>query len=113
YLQLLKHNQSTLFLPFFAPLFHLIPAKTHSISAFSSLSRLSALSDSRFLFPFSPPFLSSPLPNGVTLPPFLKVILKKSHFFTEKTYFFEAKNQIFLHLLSQRAKLLSHWAEIK
>ncbi|MBQ7984089.1 MAG: hypothetical protein IJ250_00450 [Bacteroidales bacterium] len=66
-----------------------------------------------------PPFLPLPLPNGTWFLPFQKKISKKSHFFTEKTYFFALKNQIFVQLLSQRAavkckraEFLSYWAKI-
>ena len=51
------------------------------------------------------PFLIFLLPDGILFLPLAKVIPKKCGFLTEKTYFFEAKNVIFLRLLSQGAKI--------
>ena len=59
-----------------------------------------------FLLPFC--ILSPPL--ALNFPPFRILIPKKSDFFTQKTYFFDVKNQIFSHLLSQRAKIKPHGA---
>ncbi|MBQ7984562.1 MAG: hypothetical protein IJ250_02875 [Bacteroidales bacterium] len=52
-----------------------------------------------------PPFLKRPQPFGFLFLPLRILISKKCDFFTQKTYFFTAKNLIFSGLLSQGAKI--------
>ena len=52
-------------------------------------------------------------PNAKTFLPFAKLISKKIGFLSKKTYFFNAKNLIFLKLFSERAAAFLHSAAAK